>query len=172
MDQASTATATIERTRARAGKYLTFFLADEEYGIEILKVHEILKILPITRVPRTPAFLRGVINLRGTVIPIVDLRAKFDMQSEPDGVQTCIIVVHVHGHQTGLVVDRVSEVLDIAESGVENPPSFGSDVDTDFLLGIAKSHGRVRLLLDIDCVLSPAEAAELRAGEAGASQAA
>jgi purine-binding chemotaxis protein CheW len=139
------------------GKFLTFFLADEEYGLEILKVHEILGVLPITRVPRTPSFIRGVINLRGKVIPIVDLRRKFGMPDEDDTAQTCIIVVQVQGLQMGVVVDRVSEVLDIAGEQVEPPPAFGCDVDTSYILGIGKGEGRVRILLDIDKALTTAE---------------
>lgn len=138
---------------ARAGKYLTFFLANEEYGVEILKVQEIIGMLPITRVPRTPSFVCGVINLRGKVIPIIDLRERFGMPTELPP-EACIIVVQVHGMQLGVVVDKVSEVLTIAEQQLEPTPSFGVDVNTDFLLGIAKGDGRVRLLLDIDRVLT------------------
>jgi purine-binding chemotaxis protein CheW len=147
---------------SRAGKYLTFFLAREEYGLEILKVHEIMGVMPITRVPRTPSFVRGVINLRGKVIPIVDLRAKFGMEETAVSAENCIIVVQVHGAQTGVIVDRVSEVSDIIYDQVENAPSFGSDVHTDYLLGIAKSADRVRLLLDIERVLSTEDVVELR----------
>ena len=146
-----------------AGKFLTFFLAGEEYGLEILKVHEIIGILPITRVPRTPEFIRGVVNLRGKVIPIVDLRAKFGMPTTDDAQETCIIVVQVKGVQIGVVVDKVSEVANINEADVEPPPSFGADVPTDFLLGLGKSNGRVRLLLDIDQVLSTAEIVQIDA---------
>ncbi|HUX34097.1 MAG TPA: chemotaxis protein CheW [Gemmatimonadaceae bacterium] len=145
---------------ARAGKFLTFYLAGEEYGLEILKVHEIMGMLPITRVPRTPEFVRGVINLRGKVIPIVDLRRKFRM--DRDGAEeTCIIVVQVRGLQIGIVVDTVSEVLNIPAGDIEPAPEFGMDVDTRFLLGLAKTDGRVRLLLDIECVLSTADVAGL-----------
>lgn len=152
----ATATPTIPRL-ARAGKYLTFYLASEEYGVEILKVHEIIGMLPITRVPRTPTFVRGVINLRGKVIPIIDLRERFGMRQ--DGAEeTCIIVVQVRGIQLGVVVDKVSEVLNIAEGDIEPTPSFGVEVNTEYLLGLAKSEGRVRLLLDIDRVLSASEA--------------
>ncbi len=97
----------------RGGKYLTFSLGNEEYGIGILKVHEIIGMMPITRVPRTPPVIRGVINLRGKVIPIVDLRRKFELPATDEGRATCIIVVQVKGIQTGLVVDSVSDVLDI-----------------------------------------------------------
>ncbi len=147
-------------TDSRAGKYLTFFLGDEEYGLEILKVSEIIGMQPITRVPRVPDFVRGVINLRGKVIPITDLRAKFDMVVE-EGRDACIIVVQMKGVQTGLVVDRVSEVVAIADGDVEDAPSFGAGIRTEFLLGIGKTGGRVKLLVDIDKVLESTELAAL-----------
>lgn len=169
-----TATATPASARlAQAGKYLTFFLASEEYGVEILKVHEIIGMLPITRVPRTPSFVRGVINLRGKVIPIIDLRERFGMTQE-GAEETCIIVVQVHGIQLGVVVDKVSEVLNIAEGDIEPTPSFGVDVSTEYLLGLAKGDGRVRLLLDIDRVLTATEADSVQAvsaSEGGAPRA-
>lgn len=149
----------------RAGKYLTFFLGDEEYGLEILKVSEIIGMQPVTRVPRVPDFVRGVINLRGKVIPITDLRTKFDMPVD-EKRDACIIVVQMRGVQTGVVVDRVSEVVAIAESEVEDAPSFGSGIRTEFLLGIGKTGGRVKLLVDIDKVL---ESGEITALEAVAS---
>jgi purine-binding chemotaxis protein CheW len=141
-------------TSVTGGKFVTFFLAQEEYGIEILKVHEIIGMLAITTVPRTSGFLRGVINLRGKVIPVVDLRLKFAMAAKEQTEETCIIVVQAQGGQMGIVVDRMSEVLDIAAEDVEPAPSFGTEVDTDYLLGIGKAEGRVKLLLDIDKVLS------------------
>ena len=143
------------------GKFLTFFLGNEEYGIAILKVQEIIGMMNITTVPRTPSFIRGVINLRGKVIPIIDLRLKFAMPSVDQTEETCIIVVQAQGVEMGLVVDRVSEVLDIASADIDEAPSFGTDVETDYLLGIAKSEGRVKLLLDIDRVLSTPEVAVL-----------
>lgn len=155
---------------SKAGKYLTFYLAAEEYGVEILKVQEIIGMLPVTRVPRTPHFVKGVINLRGKVIPIVDLRAKFGMEAV-DGAESCMIVVQVQGVQLGVVVDRVSEVSAFTDAEIADPPSFGSDVDTDYLLGIAKGAGKVTLLLDIDRVLTASEVLDLRAGLAAAPQA-
>ena len=153
----SNAIATTSTSRlAQAGKYLTFYLASEEYGVEILKVHEIIGMLPITRVPRTPSFVRGVINLRGKVIPIIDLRERFGMPHE-GAEEQCIIVVQVYGVQLGVVVDKVSEVLSITENDIEPTPSFGVDVSTEYLIGLAKGDGRVRLLLDIDKVLSSSE---------------
>ncbi len=147
------------------GKFLTFFLAGEEYGIAILKVHEIIGMMAITSVPRTPVFIRGVINLRGKVIPIVDLRLKFDMPAQDQTSETCIIVVHVQGIEIGIVVDRVSEVLNIAGNDIEDPPSFGADVSTDYILGIGKSQGKVKILLDIDRVLSTQEVNALPTAE-------
>jgi purine-binding chemotaxis protein CheW len=146
----------------RGGKYLTFYLAGEEYGLEILRVQEIIGLLPVTRVPRTPSYVRGVINLRGKVIPTIDLRVKFGLAAE-EARETCIVVVQMASTQVGIIVDRVSEVLDIAAADVEEPPSFGADVETDFLLGIAKTQGRVRLLLDIDRVLSTQDIIDLGA---------
>jgi len=154
-------------TASRAGKYLTFFLAGEEYGLEILKVSEIIGLQPITRVPRMPEFVRGVINLRGKVIPITDLRMKFGMGAE-DSEDSCIIVVQMRGIQTGIVVDRVSEVVAISEADIEDAPSFGAGIRTEFLLGIGKAGGRVKLLLDIDKVLATAEIAALQAAQAHA----
>lgn len=141
---------------ARAGKYLTFFLAGEEYGLEILKVSEIIGMQAITRVPRTPDFVRGVINLRGKVIPITDLRIKFGMDSSSTE-ESCIIVVQMRDVQTGIVVDRVSEVVALAESEIADSPEFGAGVETDLLLGIGKTGDRVKLLLDIDKVLAASE---------------
>ncbi len=146
---------------AQTGKHLTFCLGAEEYGLDILKVQEIIGIMPITRVPRTPAFVRGVINLRGRVIPVVDLRVKFGVSSPEDTERTCIVVVQVSGIASsavmGVVVDEVSEVVDIASDAVEETPKFGADLDTDFVLGIAKVADKVVMLLDIDRVLSSTE---------------
>lgn len=153
------------QAKALASKYLTFYLAGEEYGVEILKVHEIIGLMPITRVPRTPSYVRGVINLRGKVIPVTDLRAKFGMPVE-DERATCIIVVQIAGTSIGIVVDRVSEVAAISPDDIEPPPSFGSDVPTDYLIGIGKAQGRVRLLLDIEKVLTSSEIIDLQALQA------
>ncbi len=145
----------------KGGKFLSFFLADEEYGIEILKVQEIIGMMGITRVPRMPEFIRGVINLRGKVIPIIDLRLKFGMPAKEQTEQTCIIVVRTRGVELGIVVDKVSEVLDIPAKDIEETPSFGTSVNTEYILGIGKSDGHVKLLLDIDKVLSSQETLEV-----------
>lgn len=148
-----------------AGKYLTFKLAGEEYGIEILKVVEINKLMAITRVPRMPEFVRGVMNLRGKVIPVVELRRKFMMSSIDDNDETCIIVVKTlcgnSDLQMGILVDTVSEVLDIPAADIEPAPKFGGTVDTNFILGMAKARGAVKILLDIDRILNGKEAEEL-----------
>ncbi|RLB20928.1 MAG: chemotaxis protein CheW [Deltaproteobacteria bacterium] len=141
-----------------AGKYLTFTLAGEEYGIGILKVKEIIGLMPITPVPKAPHYVKGVINLRGKVIPIMDLRLKFGMEPLEYDERTCIIVVEVNSTDStitmGLVVDSVSEVLNIRAEEIQETPSFGAQVDTEYILGMAKMDGKVKILLDIDKVLS------------------
>ena len=142
-------------------KFLTFNLGGEQYGLEILKVREIIGIMDITRVPRTPEFVRGVINLRGKVIPVIDLRNKFGMPMVQDTEQTCIIVVDLSFENTsllmGIIVDSVSEVLDIDIDDIEDTPIFGTAVSTDFIKGIAKTKGGVKILLNIEEVLTTAE---------------
>jgi purine-binding chemotaxis protein CheW len=149
-----------------AEKFLTFELAEEEYGIEILKVREIIGLLSITPVPRTPAYVRGVINLRGKVIPVVDLKLKFGMNRSEDTRETCIIVVEVtHADDkilTGILVDRVREVLDIKSENIEDAPEMGEGVETDFIKGMGKTGDRVSILLDIDGVLNSGEMELLR----------
>ncbi len=144
--------------RNKEGKYLTFALANEEYGLEILKVREIIGYINVTAVPQTPHYVSGVINLRGQVIPVVDLRAKFGMDVADVTDQTCIVVVEIcqgnHTFSTGIVVDHVQEVLDIAGEHIEEAPQFGTAVDTDFILGMGKIDDSVKILLDIDKVLA------------------
>lgn len=156
------ATLTSEETQTRAGKYLTFVLAEEEYGLEILKVREINGMMDITAVPRTPEYVEGVINLRGKVIPVMDLRLKFGMEQAEHTEETCIIVVDVNGLEMGIIVDKVSEVLDIMSEEIEDTPTFGTNVNTEFILGMSKSGGKVTILLDISKVLDVTEVASLR----------
>ncbi len=155
------AAATAPPDAVKAGKYLTFRLGAESYGIEILKVQEIIGIMAITRVPRTPDFIRGVINLRGKVIPVIDLRLKFGMTGVSDTGRTCVIVVRIYQNDspvtTGLIVDEVSEVLDIRPDQIDDSPSFGENVNTDYILGMGKCGAKVVMLLDIDWVLSREE---------------
>ena len=149
----------------KEGKYLTFALGQEEYGLEILKVRELIGYMAITAVPQTPEHVKGVINLRGQVIPVIDLRMKFGMEQAEVDEQTCIIVVDISSDnkqfQTGIVVDHVSEVLDIASEQIEDAPQFGSSVDTDFILGMGKISDSVKILLDIDKVLAGEELSKL-----------
>uniref|UniRef100_A0A7C4MLQ4 Chemotaxis protein CheW n=1 Tax=Desulfatirhabdium butyrativorans TaxID=340467 RepID=A0A7C4MLQ4_9BACT len=155
----------VSEMTSKEGKYLTFTLANEEYGIGILKIKEIIGMMPITSVPRTPSFVKGVINLRGKVIPVVDLRLKFGMQPMEYTDRTCIIVVEIAGQSgsliIGIVVDSVSEVLNIKEEDIENTPTFGVRVNTDYIMGMAKMGGGVKILLDIDKVLSTQEIVHL-----------
>jgi len=158
MDTQMSAVNEPERAEAsREGKYLTFSLASEEYGIGILKVREIIGMMSITPVPQTPEFVKGVINLRGKVIPVIDLRLRFGLDATAYTERTCIIVVEIHGESgsipMGIVVDAVSEVLNIRSADIENTPSFGVKLNTDFILGMAKTDGGVKILLDIDKVL-------------------
>jgi len=149
----------------REGKYLTFSLSEEEYGIGILKVKEIIGMMKITPVPRTPGYVKGVINLRGRVIPVTDLRLKFGMDSTGYTDRTCIVVVDIgtrseHLH-IGVVVDSVSEVINIKNSDIEDTPSFGTALSTEYILGMAKTAGSVKILLDIDRVLIGDQIAEM-----------
>lgn len=147
----------------RAGKYLTFSLGSEEYGLEILRVREIIGMMDVTSVPRTPEFIKGVINLRGKVIPVMDLRLKFSMPEVEHTEETCIIVVTFGEVDMGIIVDKVQEVLDIAGDDIEDAPAFGTDVNTDFILGMGKCEGRVTILLDISKVMSQEDLQALQA---------
>ncbi|MGE0862586.1 MAG: chemotaxis protein CheW [Vicinamibacterales bacterium] len=143
---------------AAAGKYLTFALAQEEYGLLVIKVREIIKIMDITAVPQMPDHVKGVINLRGKVIPIIDLRLKFGLPVQEYTERTCIIVAEVEVEDRkvmlGIIVDSVSEVLNIANDEIEPAPDFGERLDTDYMQGIAKIKGKVKILLDLDRVLA------------------
>jgi purine-binding chemotaxis protein CheW len=160
MDQA------VKAMTDREGKYLTFTLAEEEYGIGILKIKEIIGMMPVTSVPKTPEFVKGVINLRGKVIPVLDLRLRFGIAEIDYTERTCIIVVEVEGQtgrvEIGIVVDSVSEVLNIKGSEIEDTPAFGTKLDTAFILGMAKMEGGIKILLDIDRVLATREVEALQ----------
>ncbi len=149
------------------GKYLTFSLAKEEYGIGILKVKEIIGMMNVTPVPRTPSYVKGVINLRGKVIPVIDLRSRFGLATADYTDRTCIVVVEIETERSqlliGIVVDSVSEVINIKGGDIEHTPSFGTNVNTDFILGMAKLEGSVKILLDIDRVLTASEVNMLQA---------
>jgi len=161
MDQAVSAMAD------REGKYLTFVIDKEEYGIGILKIKEIIGMMPITPVPQTPDYVKGVINLRGKVIPVVDLRLRFGMDEIDYTERTCIIVVEIEGQAgivlIGIVVDAVSEVLNIKGEDIEETPTFGTKLNTEYILGMAKMEGGVKILLDIDQILTHQEIESVRA---------
>lgn len=147
----------------KAGKYLTFRLANEIYGVEVMRVMEITGVVEATKVPRTPQFVRGVINLRGAILPVIDMRIKFGMESAADKKETCIVVLEIvkgGGRvQMGIVVDSVKDVLDIYEKDVEAAPSFGVEINTEFIHGMAKTDKGVIILLNIDKVLTTDEIA-------------
>jgi purine-binding chemotaxis protein CheW len=149
----------------RTGKYLVFHLGEEEFGIQVQKVREIMGVQDITQVPQTPPHVKGVINLRGKVIPVIDLRLKFDMPAREYTHRTCIIVVQVASSRgtmlMGIVVDGVVEVLNIAGTDVEDTPTFGKEVELSYVMGLAKLKGKVKILLDIDQVMTAGELARL-----------
>ncbi|MEQ9616793.1 MAG: chemotaxis protein CheW [Phycisphaerales bacterium] len=164
---------------ANANKYLSFVLGKEEYSVEILKVREIIGIIDVTPLPQTPDYIKGVINLRGKIIPVVELRTRFGIESVEYTDATCIIVVEVEstdGEQLhmGVIVDTVSEVLSIGANDLEPAPKFATAVNTDYILGIGKVKGKTIILLDINKVLSAAEisAISTKAENAEVSQAA
>lgn len=140
------------------GKHLTFKLVDEEYGIEILKIKEIIGIMPITVLPQTPDYVKGVINLRGKIIPVVDLRMMFGMPTLEYSERTCIVVVELRRSSElvfiGLVVDSVSEVINLKAEDIEESPEFSANLDTKYIMGLAKTDGGVKILLDIEGMLS------------------
>jgi purine-binding chemotaxis protein CheW len=144
--------------RAKPGKYLAFGLGHESYAVDVLKIREIIRLQSITHVPRLPNYIKGVINLRGKIIPVLDLRIKFDLPNTEATERTCIIVVHVVlpsgvSMQMGMVVDEVDEVLNIAQNDIEETPDFGTRLDTEYILGMAKVKGTVKTLLDIDRII-------------------
>jgi purine-binding chemotaxis protein CheW len=149
-----------------AGKYLAFHVGPEQFAIGVLSVREIMGMQEITAVPHTPVCVKGIINLRGKVVPVVDLRLKFGMPETEHTARTCIIVVNVPGEGgsvlAGVIVDAVSEVANIAAGEIENPPDFGEGVSIPYLIGIAKTKGGVKLLLNIERVLTASDVSGIR----------
>ncbi|MBD5608145.1 MAG: chemotaxis protein CheW [Desulfovibrio sp.] len=133
---------------------VTFSIGEEEFGVNILKVQEINRTMEITKVPRAPAFVEGVINLRGKVIPIIDLRSRFGLSSKPEDKDTRIIVIEINSIIVGFVVDAVSEVLRIPASTVEPPPPVVAGVESDYISGVGKLKERLLIMLDLDKLLS------------------
>ncbi|MDA1001361.1 MAG: chemotaxis protein CheW [bacterium] len=148
---------TATKISQRGGKFLTFRLRDEEYAIDILTVREIIGVQPITEIPQAPGFLKGVINLRGRIIPIVDMRTKFGFPEKEHDTETCIIVIVIEKTAAGIIVDAVLEVLDIESDSLDPAPSIGETDSNQFVTGLAKIHDRLIILLDPAKILSPTE---------------
>ncbi len=137
------------RVQARRERYLTFYLGDEQYGIAIDKIKEIIAMMKVTSVPKTPSFMKGVINLRGSIIPVVDTRLRFGMENRESDMHTTIIIIEVEKVNIGFIVDRVEEVSSIDPSNLSEAPKFGSNVDTDFISGVAQIEDDVVMILDV-----------------------
>jgi purine-binding chemotaxis protein CheW len=171
MSTNSTATSASKTTKSGAdvneSKFLTFCLGKEEYGVDILAVREIIGVIDVTPLPQTPDYVNGIINLRGRIIPVLDLRTRFRLPTVEHTAHTCIIVLEVgdgdtdERYQMGVIVDTVSEVLDIPDDAIEPAPDFGCSVHTDFVKGVGKVKDRVIILLDIEKVLAAREIASL-----------
>jgi purine-binding chemotaxis protein CheW len=152
-----------------ADRYLTFLLGQESYGVPVIKVREIIKLAPVTPVPQLPAYVKGVINLRGKIIPVVDLRAKFALPAAETDHRACIVVAHIETGRAssmlmGLTVDAVEEVSQVAASEIEDAPDFGREADSSCIQGLAKVKGSVKILLDLDRALGSAAAEASAAG--------
>lgn len=150
-----------EKPGQRLLQLVTFTLGTEEYGVDIMRVQEIIRMQDITRVPQMPPFIEGVINLRGNVIPVIDLRKRFALPVAEQTVQTRIVVVNVEGRVTGVVVDAVSEVMRVGEDQLEPPPPVVAGIGHEYLRGVGKIGGRLVILLDLDRVLTVAEHEQL-----------
>jgi purine-binding chemotaxis protein CheW len=168
MANVSTAPAPIELQQ-----YLTFAVADEEYAVDLLRVREILAYVPLTRVPRAPEFIAGVMNLRGSVVPVIDLRVKLGLPATTVGPRTCIVVIEVNAEDSptlmGVLADDVRQVMELAPDEIAPAPSFGTRIDLSFLFGMGDLGERFALILDVDKVLTTLE---LIAATAAASEAA
>ncbi|MCM8533740.1 MAG: chemotaxis protein CheW [Lentisphaeraceae bacterium] len=149
----SEATELIEDADTLKDKYLTFHIGDEDYGISISYVTEIIGILKVTEVPQTPDYIKGVINLRGKVIPVMDIRLRFGMDPRAYDERTCVIVVNHNENIVGLVVDTVSEVLDIPEESIENSPQFSSNLNHNFVSGMGKVEEQIKMIIDVNSLL-------------------
>jgi purine-binding chemotaxis protein CheW len=179
MEQRNTAlpTTPAQERPLQTSQYLTFALGGEMFAVGILNVKEIIEYGNLTQIPLMPSFIRGVINLRGSVVPVIDLAARFGGQASTPGRRSCIVIVEVSGddgvrHDIGVLVDAVSEVLDIPPAEIEPPPSFGAKIRADFIFGMGKIGGKFVIILSIDKVLSVEEIAELTSSATDAESAA
>ncbi|DAB38112.1 MAG: chemotaxis protein CheW [Sulfuricurvum sp. RIFOXYD2_FULL_44_160] len=136
-------------TQSRRERYLTFFLGEEQYGIAIDRIKEIIAIMKVTNVPKTPEYMRGVINLRGSIIPVVDTRLRFGMETKEEDMHTAIVIVEVDKVNIGFIVDRVEEVASIDSANMSDPPKFGNNIDTDFICSMAQMEDNVVMILDV-----------------------
>ena len=143
----------LEDIDSQKDKYLTFHIGEEDYAISISYVTEIIGMLKITEVPQTPDYIKGVINLRGKVIPVMDIRLRFGMSARDYDERTCVIVVQYKENIVGLVVDTVSEVLDIPEEDVENSQSFNQAAENNFICGMGKIHDQIKMVIDVNALL-------------------
>ncbi|HUO20142.1 MAG TPA: chemotaxis protein CheW, partial [Steroidobacteraceae bacterium] len=163
--QAASLTATTAAGEAQTHQYLTFMLGGERFAIGILCIKEIIEYASLTEVPMMPAAVRGVINLRGAVVPVTDLLVRFGKKSTPVSKRTCIVIIEVNGlgerQDIGIVVDSVDSVLDIPASEIEPPPTFGAGIRTDFIRGMGKVNGKFVILLDVNHVLALTQAVDL-----------
>ncbi len=151
------------KNRASKNKFLTYFLGDEEYGVDISQVREIIAMMKITPVPRTPKYVAGVINLRGSIIPVIDTRLRFDMPPLEYTEQTAIIIIEINKVSIGFVVDKVEEVLTIDEASISEPPKFGTNINTDFIKNIARVSDMVIMILDLEKLFEAEELSMLDA---------
>lgn len=151
-------------------KFLGFRLDEEFFGFELLSVREIIRLTDITPIPRAPFYIRGIINLRGKIIPVVDLRKKFGFEPKPDSNLSCIIVVDIGNTETGVIVDRVAQVLAFESKDIENSPSFSNTEDVDYILGIGKRDGKVVVLLDVAKIMATSELNDILSQVKGKAQ--
>ncbi len=151
------------KLRTSKNKFLTYFLGEEEYGVDISQVREIIAMMKITPVPKTPKYVAGVINLRGAIIPVIDTRLRFDMSSLEYTEQTAIIIIEINKVSIGFVVDKVEEVLTIDESSISEPPKFGTNINTDFIKNIARIGEMVIMILDLEKLFEAEELSMLDA---------
>ena len=135
--------------QGRRERYLTFFLGEEQYGIAIDRIKEIIAIMKVTNVPKTPEYMRGVINLRGSIIPVVDTRLRFGMETKEEDMHTAIVIVEVDKVNIGFIVDRVEEVASIDSANMSDPPKFGNNIDTDFICSMTQMDENVVMILDV-----------------------
>ncbi len=155
------ALSTLERNdKVETNKYLTFFLKDEEYGIEISKVIEIIGEMPIVPIPKLPDYIKGIINLRGRIVPIVNLRLKLGMADKEMTDESVIIIVSSSNRDMGLIIDKVTEVLDIRQDNIDDAPEFGTSINTEYIIGIAKQEDSIKIILDIDKVINSEKISE------------